>query len=103
MNTPRNLRMVGLLAGAAAGATAIYVAMRPKLRKDLRKKGFTKEALTLLGQEMKHEASDAAHDARNYVAKEARLAGRMPRRWFRSRVKAAQEAVREGEAEAKAR
>jgi hypothetical protein len=94
MNTRTLFTAAGMAAGAAIGATTLYVAMRPKLRKDLRKKGLSTESLSLIGQEMKHEAGEVAHDVRGFVAEEASKAGRLPRRWLRKRVKAAQAAAR---------
>ena len=92
--TSRNaLTMAGVLAGAAVGAAAIYVAMKPKLRKVLKKKGISTASLALIGREMRDEAADIAQDAKQFVEQEARSAGRLPRRWFAKHVKTAQEAV----------
>jgi gas vesicle protein len=70
MNTRKMFTMAGLVAGAGLGATAAYVAMRPKLRHKLRKAGLSREAVSLLGHEMKQEAQDAAHDMKAFIADE---------------------------------
>jgi hypothetical protein len=97
MNARKFLTVAGMAAGAAVGATSLYVAMRPRLRKDLKKKGLTKDALSLIGHEMKKEATDVAHDMRGMLAEEAKAATRLPRRWLRRRVKAGQQAAREAD------
>lgn len=91
------LTVAGVAAGAAVGATSIFVAMKPKLRRNLRKKGFSKESLSLLGREMRHDAGEVAQEMSHFMAEEAKAASRLPRRWFRSRVKAGQEAARDSE------
>jgi hypothetical protein len=86
MNTRTILTVAGMAAGATVGATSLYVAMKPKLRRNLRKKGFSKDSLSLLGREMKHEAEEVAQEMRHFMAEEAKAASRLPRRWFRRRV-----------------
>jgi hypothetical protein len=91
------LRAAGMAAGAAIGATSLYVAMRPRLRKDLRKKGISSESLGLIGHEMRHEAGEAAGEMRDFFAQETKAVARGPRRWLRRRMKAGQAAARASE------
>lgn len=93
------LLMSGMVAGAAAGATSAYVAMRPKLRRRLRKTGVSKESLALIGHEIKKEATDAAGEVREFLADEAKMlqkgAHKLPRRWWKRKAAEAAEQMEE--------
>lgn len=93
MKTRTMLTAAGVAAGAAVGATSMFVAMKPKLRRALRKKGLTRESLSLLGKEMKHDAEQAAHDLREFAKEETLAATAAPRRWLRNRAADVEENV----------
>src|SRR5437764_520034 len=103
MDPRKLLTAAGMAAGAALGATALYVAMRPHLRRKLRKTGVSAQSLALIGREMRHEAAAMGDEMRALLQEEAHqarhAARRLPRRWFRRGM---QEVVSDGKAAAHA-
>lgn len=56
-------RIIGMSAAAAAGAVGTYLAMKPKLRRELKKTHSANEAMTLIGHELEHDALAVAGKA----------------------------------------
>ncbi len=59
----KSTRIIGMSAAAAAGAVGTYLALKPKLRRELRKSHSANEAMTLIGHEIEHDALAVAGKA----------------------------------------